>query len=119
MDPGQQLVGRGVERLAAGHDVGAELGEEALEALPGGDREHPGAPGAEPGAALGDLLAHVGDVEVRHLARPLEERDRRLGLVGVDVDLEGRFVADDEDRVAEPLEPGQEVARGQARRRRR
>ena len=39
VDPGEQLVGRRVERLAAGDDVGAELGEEPLEALAGGDRD--------------------------------------------------------------------------------
>ena len=48
------------------------------------------------------------------LPHPLEERDRGLGLVGVDVDLEGRLVADDEDRVAEALEPRQVLARRQA-----
>ena len=67
-------------------------------------------PAVEPGAALGDLLAHVGDVEVGHLAGALEEGDRGLGLVGVDVDLERHLVADDQHRVAEPLEPRQEVA---------
>ena len=71
-------------------------------------------PAAEPGAALGDLLAHVGDVEVGDLPGALEERHRGLGLVGVDVDLERRLVADDQDRVADPLQPGQEVARGEA-----
>ena len=43
MDPGQQLVGRGVERLAAGDDVGAELAEEPLHAVAGGDRDDAGA----------------------------------------------------------------------------
>ena len=114
VDPGQQLVGRRVERLAAGNDVGAELGEEPLEALAGGDREGPRPPAVEPRPPLGDLLAHVGDVEVGDLAGPLEEGHRGLGLVGVDVDLERRLVADDEDRVAEALEAGQEVARGEA-----
>ena len=44
VDPGQQLVGRGVERLPARHDVGAELGEEPLEAAPGGNRQGAAAP---------------------------------------------------------------------------
>ena len=44
------------------------------------------------------------------LPHPLEERDRGLRLVGVDVDLEGRLVADDEDGVAEALEPRQVLA---------
>ena len=87
--------------------------------LAGGDRDDPGAAGAEARLALGDLLAHVGDVEVGDLADALEEGDRGLGLVGVDVDLQRRLVADDEDRVAEPLEPRQELAAGEARCRRR
>jgi hypothetical protein len=33
-----------------------------------------------------------------------EERERRFGVVGVDVDLERRAVTHDEDRVAQPLE---------------
>ena len=119
VDAGQQLVGRGVERLAAGDDVGAELGEEPLQALARGDGEGAGAAALEPGAALGDLLAHVGDVEVGHLAGVLEEGDRGLGVVGVDVDLERRLVADDQHRVAEPLQPRQEVAAARARCRRR
>ena len=48
---------------------------------------------------------HVGDVEARDLADAVEERGRALRLVGVDVDLERVRVADDEHRVAEPLEP--------------
>ena len=68
----------------------------------------------EAGVALGHLLAHVGDVEVGHLADPVEDRDRGLGLVGVDVDLEGDVVADDEDRVAEPLQAGQVLAVAEA-----
>ena len=79
MDPGEQLVGRGVERLAAGHDVGAELGEEALEALAGGDRERRRPAACEAGVPLGDLLAHVGDVEVGHLAGALEEATAASG----------------------------------------
>ncbi len=114
VDPGQQLVGGGVERLAAGDDVGAELGEEALEALAGGNRDDAGPPRREPGVALGHLLAHVGDVEVGDRAGALEQGHRRLRRVGVDVDLQRRLVADDEDRVAEALQPRQEVPRGEA-----
>ena len=60
----------------------------------------------EPRGALGDLLAHVGDVEVADVADPFEQRHRRLGLVGMDVDLERGLVADDQYRVAEGLEVG-------------
>ena len=45
----------------------------------------------------------------------LEERDRGLRLVGVDVDLEGRLVADDEHRVAELLQHRHEGAALEAR----
>ena len=51
-----------------------------------------------------DLLAHVGDVEVRDRAGAGEQRGGALGVVGVDVDLERRRVADDEHRVADLLE---------------
>ena len=114
MDSRQQLVGGGVEGLAAGHDVGAELGEEALQALAGGDREHPGPPRLQPGAPFGHLLAHVRHVEVGDLAGVLEEGDGRLRLVGVDVDLERHLVADHQHRVAQPLQQGHELAPGQA-----
>ena len=55
------------------------------------------------------------DVEVGDLAGALEEGDGGLGLVGVDVDLQRRLVADDEDRVADPLQPRQELARRRGR----
>ena len=66
--------------------------------------------GGQAGVALGDLRAHVGDVEARHLADAGEDRDRRLGIVGVDVDLQRRAIADDEDGVAQRLQ-GAHVAR--------
>src|SRR5258705_431788 len=68
------------------------------------------AAGLQPGSALGDLFAHVGNVQLRNLPRVREERHRRLRLVGVDVDLERGLVADDEHRVAKLLEPGHEGA---------
>ena len=78
---------------------------------PGDDGEHArcGRPrrvavGGQAGVALGDLRAHVGDVEARDLAGAGEDRDRRLGVVGVDVDLQRRAVADDEHGVAQRLE---------------
>ena len=63
------------------------------------------------GIALGDLRVHVGDVEARHLARAGEHADRRLRIVGVDVDLQRRAIADDEHRVAELLQRADVVAR--------
>ena len=64
-------------------------------------------------AAL-DLLAHVGDVEVGDDAGVGEQRGGRVGVVGVDVDLERGLVADDEHRVAELLQRGDEAALLQA-----
>ena len=43
---------------------------------------------AQARVALGDLQAHVGDVEVRDLAGVGEHGGRALGLVGVQVDLQ-------------------------------
>ena len=81
--------------------------------LAGRNREHPGPPGRQPRVAFGNLLAHVGDVEVGHLAGALEEGDRRLRLVGVDVNLERRFIANDENRVPQRLQPRQNSRSGQ------
>ena len=52
-----------------------------------------------------DLLVHVGDVQPRDLGDAVEQAGRALGLVGVDVDLQGRRVADDQHAVADPLQP--------------
>ena len=60
--------------------------------------------------ALGDLDAHVGHVEMGDDAVVGEHRGGGVGIVGVDVDLERGRVADDEHRVAEPLERGDEGA---------
>ena len=54
--------------------------------------------------ALGHLLVHVGDVEVRNLSVAREHRGRALGLVGVHVHLQRARVADDQHRVAERLQ---------------
>ena len=118
VDRGEQLVGGGVQRGAPVEGVHAELAYSALRPSPlttatapqrtsagvarGAGTEprrtrppRPSAPAApapraRPGAvALGDLGVHVGDVEVGHLARVGEYRDGALGLVGVDVDLQG------------------------------
>ena len=56
--------------------------------------------------ARADLGVHVGDVDVRDLAGAGDGRDRLLGLVGVNVDLQRAGVADDEQRVAERVERG-------------
>ena len=64
---------------------------------------------AEPPVALGDLGAHVGDVEVGDLAGAGEHGGGALGLVGVDVHLQRGRVADDEHRVAERLQRREEA----------
>ena len=52
--------------------------------------------------------------------RPLEERDRPVGIVGVHVNAQRRAVADDQHRVADLLDAGtyERSARGRRRRRR-
>ena len=71
---------------------------------------------AEPRRALGHLLAHVGDIEPRHLAADgSEDRHRAVGIVGVDVDLQRRLVADDQHGVADLLESGDEIVALQPR----
>ena len=94
VDAGEQLVGRGVERRAAVDDVRAEVLVELPHAA---RRRRPRRRRAAPGVAaaarvaLGDLLAHVGDVEpARPSPCPSNSAIARSGLVGVDVDLQRR-----------------------------
>ena len=103
---------------AAVDDVRAEALEQRLAAPPPPTTATtPVRAGARRALAGGDLLAHVGDVEPLHVAGVLEHGDGHLGLVGVDVDLQRRLVADDQHRVAELLEPRDEGARVEALRR--
>ena len=69
---------------------------------------------AKASLALRDLLAHVGDVLALDRADAVEDGSRGAGVVGVDMDLEGRLVADDQNRVADLLESGHVRRRGQA-----
>ncbi len=55
------------------------------------------------------LLVHVSHVEVRDDACVREQSRRGDGIVGVDVDLQRRRVADDQHRIADPLELGDEL----------
>jgi hypothetical protein len=48
--------------------MGPQPREEALEPGTRGDGEHTGASRRQTRLTLGDLLAHVGDVEIRHFA---------------------------------------------------
>ena len=50
------------------------------------------------------LCMHVRDLDLLDHARGARERERCARVVGVDVHLERRLVADDEQRVADPLE---------------
>ena len=116
MDRGEQVVDRGVEGVAAVDHERAEPLEELAHPVPRGDRDDRAAARAQQAlGALGDLRAHVGDVELRDLARVPEQRHRVLRLVGVDVDLQRHLVADDEDRVAELLQERDEGAALEAR----
>ena len=54
--------------------------------------------------ALGDLLAHVGEVGMGYLSRLGEDGGSGLGLVGVQMHLECVGIADDEHGVAERFE---------------
>ena len=105
--PGQQLVGRRVQRRAAVQDPRAHALEQHAHPVAVDDREHAGEVDdlADALGALGDLLVHVGDVEARDDTDAVEQAGGALGLVGVDVDLERVGVADDEHGVAEALEP--------------
>ncbi len=79
---------------------------------PGGDRDHR----CHIGGVVGDrragqaLLAllrlhvHVRDLDAADDTARDAERERLAGIVGVDVDLQRRVVADDEQRVAELLQ---------------
>ncbi len=60
--------------------------------------------GVETALACLDLLAHVADVEPLHVAGLLEHGDGHLGLVGVDVHLQGGLVTDHQHRVADLLQ---------------
>jgi hypothetical protein len=106
VDAGQQLVRGRVERVAAVERDGADALEQLAHPGPRDDREHPARLHrlGEALAALVDLLGHVRHVEVRDLAGTGEQGGRALGLVGVEVDLDGVAVADDQHGVAEPLQ---------------
>ena len=85
------------------------VGDRSGAAVGGGSCPLPSAVGpdrAEARLALDDLGVHVGDVQARDLAGAVEDQRRLLGVVGVDVDLQRRVVADDEDRVADLLQLG-------------
>ena len=83
LDRGQQVGGRRVHRLAAGHDaLHAEAVEDALDAVAGGDRHDRGRDG------LGDVRRHLDDVVGAGLADPALLLDL-LHQVG-DPDLPGR-----------------------------
>ena len=108
MDRRQQVVGGGVERRAAVEHAQAETGEQGGHPLAVDDRQAAAyrerRRAFQARIAALDLLAHVGDVEVRDDADLGEQRRGRIGVVGVDVDLERGRVTDHEHRVADPLQ---------------
>ena len=119
VDRGQQVVGRGVERRAAVENRHPERGEQGAHPVAGGDG-HRAADRIriglrQPRVALLDLLAHVGDIEVRDRSGAGEHRGGGVRIIGVDVDLERARVADDEHRVADRLERQDEAGRPPAR----
>ena len=114
MDPRQQLVGRGVELRATVEHVGAKALEQLADPGACDDRQHAA---AHRGGALTTrdqrcrLVVHIGDVEMGHLAGPGKHGGGALRLVGVNVDLQRRRVADDQQRITEGGERGGEAAR--------
>jgi hypothetical protein len=99
-----EQVGRGgVHRLPAlDHLLGAEALEQAAvsSARDHGDhartRGAAGERGEEPLLALLGLAVHVGDLDALDRADARAERERRAGIIGVDVNLERLGVAYDE-----------------------
>jgi hypothetical protein len=64
----------------------------------------------EPCRAARHLFVHVGDVEARHLADGLEQRHRRVRVIGVHVHAQRPVVAHHEHGVTEVLEHRPEAA---------
>ena len=113
-DACQKLCRRRVHGVAAGNHLGSHLAEQGFDAGAAADYHDAGSVGGQSGLTFGYLFAHVGDVEVGYFSGAIENRHRRFGVVGVDMDLEGRFVADHEHRVAQFLQIVHEIARNQA-----
>ena len=120
VDPGQQLVGRGVHRRPAVHHQRAELLVEPLHAVAAGHRHHRA--GGARRLGLARRAARCGRPPAR-ACRPRRSATPRprartaptaaSGLVGVHVHAEGAVVAHDQHRVAQ-LAPAR--ARRRARR---
>ena len=116
LDRGDDLLGRGVHRLPAlEHPRGAVPLEEPAVAGAGDDGNDAGLERVvgvghvrhrpeEAAGALLRLLVHVRDLDALERPEARPRRERRPGLVRVDVDLQRGLVADDEQRVAEALE---------------
>ena len=135
LDGLEELGGRGVHRLAAGHDVvHAERAEDAADAVAGGHGHHarvgdrpgrrrlgpaprapppraptapprPARPGRSPGCSRGRPASRAG-------------LDGRADVVGVDVAVPQAVAADDDDRVADPgphVLEGRDVSSGASR----
>ena len=118
VDAGEQLVGGRVHRRAPVDHVGAKLLVEPAQAAAARHRHHAagrlGASAAlvaQAARPVGHLLVHVGYVETRDVSHRLEQGQRRVGIVGVDVHAGHLQVADDQHGIAELLEPGDERAR--------
>ena len=109
LDPGEQVLGRRVQRRAAVDDERAEPPRTAPAAPRRWRPRRPrtrrarAAPAGSATCSCMSAMSSSADV-----AGAGEQRLRGVGVVGVDVDLERRLVADDEDRVADRLEPADE-----------
>jgi hypothetical protein len=102
MDAGEQVVGGGIERGTGDQRRGPERAVQLRHPVAGDHGQHPRGrlTGFETLVAGAHLLVHVRHVEMRDAARTGEHVDRVVGRIGVHVHLEGRAVADDQDRVA-------------------
>ena len=114
LDRVEDVLRRRVHRLPTlDHARRAEALEEPAVSPAGAHGDEPGlerrervgrAPLEEPLLALRGLVVHVRDLDALDDADRRAERERLPGIVGVDVHLERRRVADDEERVADPFE---------------
>ena len=89
MDPSQQLVSGGVERLAARHHVRSQLSEEPLEPVAHRDRQGSGSPTGE--AAEGDQASSEAGGSIEDVVAEVDRQEggseaiRAAGLAVISV----------------------------------
>ncbi len=105
LDALEEIVGRGVHRRPAVDHVGSQLGEEPQHPCARDDRERRPSCVSRRRASRSAICSRMSAMSSRSID-PMPSKIARavLGVVGVDVDLERRLVADDQDGVADLLE---------------